>query len=266
MRPPLVPGRQGPTAPSGGTSVRCGPRRPGIASPAKGGVIMTETTLASQAGRPHRDGGPRAVAAQHPAVAIHGRPGRDRAARRSRPPAGVDPNGREIVISCGAALFGLRLAVRSLGRQPDVELLPERPDAPPRPGAARPGRPDDGGGAEAARPRCRTGTPTAAPSSQDRCPTGCWTGLRDDARAEGATLVIVDSADARAELASIAAAAGRSQAPRPGGAGRDAAVEPRAGQPGQGRRARARLSRRRRGGRPGRCRSATSTWTGGSAC
>jgi hypothetical protein len=38
----------------------------------------------------------------------------------------VDPVGREMLISCGAALFGLRLAVRSLGHVPVVELLPDR--------------------------------------------------------------------------------------------------------------------------------------------
>jgi hypothetical protein len=37
----------------------------------------------------------------------------------------VDPLGRELLISCGAALFGLRLAVRSLGYLPVVELLPD---------------------------------------------------------------------------------------------------------------------------------------------
>jgi nitroreductase len=37
----------------------------------------------------------------------------------------VDPIGREMLISCGAALFGLRLAVRSLGYVPVVELLPD---------------------------------------------------------------------------------------------------------------------------------------------
>lgn len=37
----------------------------------------------------------------------------------------VDPHGRELIISCGAALFGLRLALRSLGRLPVVELQPE---------------------------------------------------------------------------------------------------------------------------------------------
>jgi hypothetical protein len=38
----------------------------------------------------------------------------------------VDPVGREVLISRGAALFGLQLAVRSLGYQPIVDLLPDR--------------------------------------------------------------------------------------------------------------------------------------------
>ena len=37
----------------------------------------------------------------------------------------VDRDGREMLISCGAALYGLRLAVRSLGYLPAVELLPD---------------------------------------------------------------------------------------------------------------------------------------------
>jgi Nitroreductase family len=37
----------------------------------------------------------------------------------------VDPLGREMLISCGAAVFGLRLAVRSLGYLPEVQLLPD---------------------------------------------------------------------------------------------------------------------------------------------
>lgn len=41
----------------------------------------------------------------------------------------ADPAGRELFISCGAALFGLRLAIRGLGHEPTVALLPE-PDDP----------------------------------------------------------------------------------------------------------------------------------------
>ncbi len=37
----------------------------------------------------------------------------------------IDPAGRELLISCGAALFGLRLGLRSVGRLPVVDLLPD---------------------------------------------------------------------------------------------------------------------------------------------
>jgi hypothetical protein len=37
----------------------------------------------------------------------------------------ADPTGREMLISCGAALFGLRLGMRSLGYQPSVVMFPE---------------------------------------------------------------------------------------------------------------------------------------------
>ena len=36
-----------------------------------------------------------------------------------------DLTGREMVISCGAALYGLRLAIRAIGYQPVVRLLPD---------------------------------------------------------------------------------------------------------------------------------------------
>lgn len=38
----------------------------------------------------------------------------------------LDPVGRELTISCGAALFGLRLGLRRLGYLPAVELLPDK--------------------------------------------------------------------------------------------------------------------------------------------
>ena len=40
----------------------------------------------------------------------------------------ADPAGRELFISCGAALFGLRLAIRGLDREPTVALFPEPGD------------------------------------------------------------------------------------------------------------------------------------------
>lgn len=41
----------------------------------------------------------------------------------------ADPEGRQMLISCGAALFTLRLAARRLGYEPEVDLLPD-PDRP----------------------------------------------------------------------------------------------------------------------------------------
>ena len=52
----------------------------------------------------------------------------------------TDPAGREMIISCGAALFGLRLAIRSLGYQPEVDLFPD-PGQRRLLARVRPGRP-----------------------------------------------------------------------------------------------------------------------------
>jgi len=40
----------------------------------------------------------------------------------------ADPDGREMLISCGAALFTARLALRSLGWIPELDLLPDASD------------------------------------------------------------------------------------------------------------------------------------------
>src|SRR6266702_4573795 len=86
-----------------------------------------------------------------------------------------DPDGRELLISCGAALYGLRLAVRSLGRVPDVDLFP----APARPGPRRP-----------------------------------LARVRQDASDEGATLAVITANRAR-DLAEILAVASLRQAADP---------------------------------------------------
>ena len=39
--------------------------------------------------------------------------------------AAADPEGRELMISCGAALFNVRLALRSLGYVPETSVLPD---------------------------------------------------------------------------------------------------------------------------------------------
>jgi hypothetical protein len=66
----------------------------------------------------------------------------------------ADPEGREMMISCGAALFTARVALRYLGIVPKVRVLPEQdvpadrlragtvrrdPQAPDSPGRFRPG-------------------------------------------------------------------------------------------------------------------------------
>src|ERR1700733_10373094 len=41
----------------------------------------------------------------------------------------VDPDSRELVLSCGAGIFNLRLALRKLGRDTSLQLLPDAADA-----------------------------------------------------------------------------------------------------------------------------------------
>ena len=123
----------------------------------------------------------------------------------------VDPDGREMLISCGAALFGLRLAVRSLGRRPEVELLVgragRRPLARVSLGPAAPMT-----GAERkmlhAVPHRHT---HRGPFAAEPLPAGLFAQLQDDARAEGATLTEIEPGPARAELMALVAASARRQ-------------------------------------------------------
>jgi hypothetical protein len=123
----------------------------------------------------------------------------------------VDPVGREMLISCGAALFGLRLAVRSLGYLPMVELLPD-------PAQLRllarvrmcPGGPMTGRERQllTALPHRHT---HRGPFAPEPLPAGLLAGLQHDALAEGATLALVDPALAYQRLADIVGAAGHRQ-------------------------------------------------------
>ena len=126
----------------------------------------------------------------------------------------VDPDGREMLISCGAALYGLRLAIRSLGRMPEVELLPDttatagrRPLAQVRLGPAAP--------VTAAEQQMLKAVPHRhthrGPFESGPLPAGLLPLLQDDARAESATLIVIDSERTRNELAAIVAASARRQ-------------------------------------------------------
>jgi hypothetical protein len=119
----------------------------------------------------------------------------------------TDPLGREMLISCGAALFGLRLAVRSLGYLPVVRLLPD----PARPrliarvgiGAAAAMTAEERRMVEAV-PHRHT---HRGPFEPGALPDGLLAGLQHDALSEGATLVLVEGDIAYQQLASLVAAA-----------------------------------------------------------
>jgi nitroreductase len=123
----------------------------------------------------------------------------------------VDPAGRELLISCGAALYGLRLAVRSLGYLPVAELLPD-PSRPRLLAEVRLGAAEPLGACERklleALPHRHThrGRFAAGP-----LPAGLAAGLQHDALAEGADLVLIDRAIDHQKLMDIASPAARRQ-------------------------------------------------------
>jgi nitroreductase len=122
-----------------------------------------------------------------------------------------DPAGREMIISCGAALFGLRLAIRSLGYQPEVDLFPD-PGQRHLLARVRAGRPapltSDERAMLQAVPHRHTHRGAFEPGP---LPGDLLERLHDDAAAEGATLVIVDGGPVYQRLAAILAAWRRRQ-------------------------------------------------------
>ncbi len=131
-------------------------------------------------------------------------------ADRSRQLAAVNPFGRQLLISCGAALYGLRLAVRLLGYLPLVDLLPEagQPDLLAR---ARVGGQAPLSHADwtmlAAVPHRHT---HRGPFSPEPIPDGLLPRLQRDAVAEGASLELLDPA-ARTRMRQLARVAARWQ-------------------------------------------------------
>jgi hypothetical protein len=123
----------------------------------------------------------------------------------------VDPAGREMLISCGAALFGLRLAIRSLGYQPLVELLPDpvrlRLLARVTLSAGQPLTDSERRMLEAV-PHRHTHRGAFA---DEPLPPGLLAALQHDALAEGATLALVEQAISYQQLADIVGAASRRQ-------------------------------------------------------
>ncbi|TDE21364.1 hypothetical protein [Actinomadura sp. 6K520] len=118
----------------------------------------------------------------------------------------ADPRGREMLISCGAALYTLRLALRRLGYDPVVHLLPD-PDRPQLLADVdlRPGEPADEAvereHAQIRRRHSHRGGFAAAPEP------GVLTGLRHAAEREGARLVQAVDAHVKGALAALTDAA-----------------------------------------------------------
>jgi len=113
-----------------------------------------------------------------------------------------DPAGREMLISCGAALYGLRLGIRSLGYRPEVELFPGAALARVRTGLPAPMTSDERKMLQAV-PHRHT---HRGPFDPGPLPAGLLARLRDDVAAEGATLSVVDTESARRKLTAILAA------------------------------------------------------------
>ena len=127
----------------------------------------------------------------------------------------ADRGGREMLISCGGALFGLRLGIRELGYRPVVDLLPE----PARPGLLA--RVWLGERAEmtaeerqmlVAMPHRHT---HRGPFRPGPLPPGLLPRLQHDALIEGATLALITDPVMYQKLAALAAAAGRRGAADP---------------------------------------------------
>ncbi|MFI6010146.1 hypothetical protein ACIBAG_15235 [Streptomyces sp. NPDC051243] len=119
----------------------------------------------------------------------------------------TDPDGREEVIACGAALINVRIAVRGLGFRPAVDLLPEPGNsnylahvgyaahAPATPEETRLAR---------AMPRRHT---HRGPFGPEPVPDTLRYELRDHARTEGADLRIIDEPEQLRLLADFVRAA-----------------------------------------------------------
>jgi hypothetical protein len=123
----------------------------------------------------------------------------------------ADPAGREMLISCGAALFGLRLGLRRLGFQPITEMLPD----PAQPGLiarVRPGQRERASREEwdmiAAAPHRHT---HRGPFGPGRVPEHLLDDLVHDAAAEGADLVLLSGPGQIHGLARLTGEASRAQ-------------------------------------------------------
>ncbi|GAA2263919.1 NAD(P)H nitroreductase [Streptomyces atrovirens] len=115
----------------------------------------------------------------------------------------TDPQGREMLISCGAALFNVRLAMRHLGFKPVVHTFPDPRDpaclALVEWGAYVPPTLDD----QRLYGALRLRHTVRGPFLTDPLPEGLADALREQAHAEGADLHIIGDAAGRRRLAEL---------------------------------------------------------------
>lgn len=136
-------------------------------------------------------------------------------ADRDRQLPATDPDGRQLVLSCGAALLGARLAVRALGRVPLVDLPgdPVRPDLLARISLGPPAP------ADAEEVALRNALPRRQSQRHglvdDAVPAGLAGALRRAAAAERAVLLVLGDRARRRAVADLVAAAERAQRATP---------------------------------------------------
>jgi nitroreductase len=123
----------------------------------------------------------------------------------------TDPGGREMLVSCGAALYGLRLALRKLGYLPAVQMLPD----PAEPGLLALVQPSGRAPITARERELLAAVPHRhthrGPFTTVRVSARLLDGLGRDAAAEGAALLFIDQPDRLQLLAELTARAGREQ-------------------------------------------------------
>jgi hypothetical protein len=134
---------------------------------------------------------------------------------RSRKLPRIDPAGREMLISCGAALFGLRLAIRELGYLPDVQLLPDPAQTDVL------ARVQAGAGAPITPAEQQLLTAMAfrhthrGPFTANPLPRGLLARLQHGVLAEGCTLVLIDQPGRYQQLSALVTAADHLQHTNP---------------------------------------------------
>lgn len=132
-------------------------------------------------------------------------------ADRARQLAHLDPEGRELAISCGAALFNLRLAARHFGYASVVERVPDpdRPDllARMRLAGAVPATEEQ----EALFREIKHRHTNRRPFAEMPVPEGLLRDFAEAAQDEGARLVTITDEAAKAEIGALVAAGIRAQ-------------------------------------------------------